>query len=129
METDIMRSHSFPYIPAVTGRSPTRWVDTQAPVACRRCGEIWFHGDPALRMPCRACGARAGEPCRRRGGGNENVCGSRDQDAVRSGLLRPCDGLTWDGRHTKPLDLSASPIPGSLHCQSVRSGSPAGGIA
>jgi len=67
-------------------------------------------GDPAYDVACRGCGARPGTPCRRAEGGNERVCFQRDRDALREGLLPPCTGLSWDGRHDKPLRLSAAPI-------------------
>ncbi|WP_068173747.1 hypothetical protein [Neokomagataea thailandica] len=98
-----MRRYAFPYIPNRPVRVPQRWTDTFAPLSCRRCSAVWEEGDPALRVPCRGCGAGPSEPCRRAKGGNERVCACRDEDAVRLGMLEPCEGLTWDGRHEKPL--------------------------
>ncbi|MBB2162759.1 hypothetical protein [Gluconacetobacter sacchari] len=38
------------------------------------------------------------------------------------GLLDPCDGLSWDGRHDKPLPLFAVPVANACR---VVTGSPA----
>ncbi|MFT9159468.1 MAG: hypothetical protein ABF491_03820 [Acetobacter sp.] len=100
---------------------PTRWASVDAPVVCRRCRHEWSDGDPAYGLSCRGCGAMAGQPCQRPEGGNERVCHQRDQDARRAGLLIRCDGLSWDGRHDKPLPLSASPLP---RTRPVLTGSP-----
>ncbi|QDH26077.1 hypothetical protein D5366_11745 (plasmid) [Neokomagataea tanensis] len=119
-----MRRYAFPYIPNRPVRVPQRWTDTFAPLSCRRCSAVWEEGDPALRVPCRGCGAGPSEPCRRSKGGNERVCACRDEDAVRLGMLEPCEGLTWDGRHEKPLRLRAEPVPSALMCRAVRTGAP-----
>ncbi|WP_264801949.1 hypothetical protein, partial [Acetobacter nitrogenifigens] len=88
---------------------------------CRRCRCEWDDGDPAYEVPCRGCGAETGSPCDRPGGGNERVCHQRDQDAIRAGLLAPCEGLSWDHRHDKPLPLFARPVP---HGMRVMTGAP-----
>ena len=81
------------------------------PVQCHRCGVEWPE-DPALSLACPRCLARAGEPCRRPRGGNENACIARDMLAMRHGLLSECSALTWDGRHTKPLPFDpGAPTP------------------
>lgn len=76
------------------------------PVQCRRCAAEWQE-DPALLLDCPRCLARAGQPCRRPGGGNENACIARDLLAMQHGLLSECSALTWDGRHAKPLPLGS----------------------
>lgn len=106
---------------SVTVRRPTRWICTSEPVQCHRCGMEWENGDPALTLPCTGCCADAGEPCQRRAGGNETVCIKRDRAAEVAGLLRPCERLTWDGRHTKPLRLFGTPLP---HMLPVLTGAP-----
>ena len=81
------------------------------PVQCRRCGVEW-QTDPALSLACPRCLARAGQPCRRPNGGNENACIARDMLAMRHGLLSECSALTWDGRHAKPLPFDpGAPTP------------------
>ena len=81
------------------------------PVQCRRCGVEW-QTDPALFLDCPRCLARAGQPCRRPRGGNENACIARDMLAMRHGLLSECSALTWDGRHAKPLPFDpGAPTP------------------
>ncbi len=77
------------------------------PVQCRRCAAEWAT-DPALLLDCPRCSARAGQPCCRPSGGNENACIARDVLAIRRGLLGECPALTWDGRHSKPLPLSCT---------------------
>lgn len=101
--------------------APVRWACTTGPVSCRRCYAAFEEGDPAYRVVCRGCGAAAGAPCRRPRGGNERVCHQRDTDAIGMGLLDPCDGLSWDGRHDKPLPLYAVRV--ARACQ-VITGSP-----
>ena len=81
------------------------------PVQCRRCAAEW-PTDPALLLNCPRCSARAGQPCRRPSGGNEQACIARDVLAMRRGLLGPCTALTWDGRHSKPLPLARTVLPG-----------------
>ena len=93
---------------------PTRWICTDEPVTCRRCHMEWSDGDPALSLACRGCGAKAGSPCQRPQGGNERVCFQRDRDALAERLMLPCDGLSWDGRHDKPLKLSLNPLPQAI---------------
>lgn len=119
-----MRRYQFPYVPSPRGRPPMRWTDTQEPTTCRRCNTHWEDGDPALTIACTGCGAPADEPCRRSSGGNERVCACRDEAAVQMGLLTRCEGLTWDGRHEKPLLLRERPIAHALMCRSVRTGAP-----
>lgn len=102
-------------------RRPIRWACTTDAVTCRRCNTVWEEGDPAYQIACRGCGAPKGMPCRRPAGGNERVCPERDIDTTRAGLLQRCDGLSWDGRHDKPLALRAQRLPRSLQ---VMSGSP-----
>ena len=80
------------------------------PVQCRRCAAEW-ETDPALSLDCPRCSARAGQPCRRPEGGNENACIARDVQAMRRGLLSECSALTWDGRHSKPLPLAGMALP------------------
>ena len=82
------------------------------PVQCRRCAAEW-PTDPALSLDCPRCSARAGQPCCRPGGGNENACIARDVLAMRGGLLSECPSLTWDGRHSKPLPLACTGMPGT----------------
>ncbi len=82
------------------------------PVQCRRCAAEW-PADPALSLDCPRCSARAGQPCCRPGGGNENACIARDVLAMRGGLLSECPSLTWDGRHSKPLPLACTGMPGT----------------
>jgi len=82
------------------------------PVQCRRCAAEW-PTDPALSLDCPRCSARSGQPCRRPGGGNENACIARDVLAMRGGLLSECPALTWDGRHSKPLPLACTAMPGT----------------
>jgi len=77
------------------------------PVQCRRCAAEW-PTDPALLLDCPRCSARAGQPCCRPSGGNENACIARDVLATRRGLLGECPALTWDGRHSKPLPLACT---------------------
>ena len=77
------------------------------PVQCRRCAAEW-PTDPALLLDCPRCSARAGQPCCRPSGGNENACIARDVLAIRRGLLGECPALTWDGRHSKPLPLACT---------------------
>ena len=89
-----------------TQQTPHRWACVSAPVTCRRCHHHWAGGDPAYSLACRGCGAPAGAPCCRPEGGNERVCHQRDRDARTTGLLIACEGLSWDGRHDKPLPLS-----------------------
>ncbi|MBB2157916.1 hypothetical protein HLH33_16680 [Gluconacetobacter diazotrophicus] len=91
-------------------RRPTRWSCTSERVTCRRCNHVWEDGDPAYRIACRGCDAAIGSPCRRPRGGNERVCHQRDTDALRQGLFEPCEGLSWDGRHDKPLPLYGGPV-------------------
>ena len=102
--------------------APIRWACTSGPVPCRRCYAAFEEGDPAYRVACRGCAAPAGVPCRRPRGGNERVCHQRDTDAIGMGLLDPCDGLSWDGRHDKPLPLFAAPVANACR---VVTGSPA----
>jgi hypothetical protein len=110
------------FLPPVSKRrAPSRWACVDAPVTCRRCHHEWPAGDPAYQMACRGCGALPGQPCCRPEGGNERVCFQRDQDARRAGLLIPCEGLSWDGRHDKPLRLSLSRSPDA---RAVLSGAP-----
>ncbi|MBO1360267.1 hypothetical protein J2D73_10760 [Acetobacter sacchari] len=100
---------------------PVRWACTSAAVSCRRCHHEWDDGDPAYALPCRGCGADTASPCERPGGGNERACHQRDQDATRAGLLEPCEGLSWDRRHDKPLPLFTRPVPQGAR---VRTGAP-----
>ena len=102
----------------------TPWPAAHALATCRRCNMHWEDGDPALTIACTGCGAPADEPCRRSSGGNERVCACRDEAAVQMGLLTRCEGLTWDGRHEKPLLLRERPIAHALMCRSVRTGAP-----
>ena len=83
------------------------------PVQCRRCAAEW-PTDPALLLDCPRCSARAGQPCCRQDGGNENACIARDMLATRHGLLSECPALTWDGRHSKPLPLACTAPPGMV---------------
>jgi len=90
-----------------------RFVQPQfatGPVQCRRCAAEW-PTDPALLLDCLRCSARAGQPCQRPGGGNENACNARDVLAMRRGLLSECPALIWDGRHSKPLPLACTAMP------------------
>ena len=77
------------------------------PVQCRRCAAEW-PTDPALLLDCPRCSARAGQPCCRPSGGNENACITRDVLATRRGLLGECPALTWNGWHSKPLPLACT---------------------
>lgn len=106
-----------------SSRPPLRWANLKAPVTCTKCSVTWLQGDPALSLDCRGCGALAGEPCQRWGGGNEHVCPQRDDDAVWIGKLRPCESLTWDGRHQKPLRFQATSV-GDGTLTPIRTGSP-----
>ncbi|GCD54403.1 hypothetical protein [Acetobacter pasteurianus] len=54
-------------------------------------------------------------------GGNERVCFQRDRQAIRDGLLMPCEGLSWDGRHDKRLMMTLHPYP---HAIPIMSGAP-----
>ena len=100
---------------------PTRWICTDEPVTCRRCHIEWLDGDPALSIECPGCCAEAGYPCQRPQGGNERVCFQRDRQAIRDGLLMPCEGLSWDGRHDKRLMMTLHPYP---HAIPIMSGAP-----
>ncbi len=115
-----MRPIIFPR-PVFRKPAPSRWACVSDPVTCRRCHHEWPDGDPAYQMVCRGCGAPPGRPCCRPEGGNERVCFQRDQDARRAGLLISCEGLSWDGRHDKPMKLSLSR---SLGACAVLSGAP-----
>ncbi len=79
------------------------------PVQCRRCGEEWPGGDPALRVLCPTCQAPPGRRCRRSSAHECVVHAARDGLATGMGLLTACPALTWDGRHAKPLPLPAPP--------------------
>ncbi|QEO18958.1 hypothetical protein FLP30_13920 (plasmid) [Acetobacter vaccinii] len=115
-----MRPNIFP-LPAPKRPASSRWACVGDPVTCRRCHHEWPAGDPTYQLACRGCGALSRHPCCRPEGGNERVCFLRDQDARRSGLLIPCEGLSWDGRHDKPLTLSLSR---STDARAVLSGAP-----
>ncbi|GBQ91067.1 hypothetical protein [Asaia krungthepensis] len=105
-----------------TFSTPVRWSCTSESVTCRRCHHEWDDGDPAYRFACPDCNATPGNPCQRSAGGNERVCPGRDRVAQAAKLLGPCEGLSWDGRHDKPLPLRASRT--NPAWQLVRTGSP-----
>lgn len=78
-------------------------------VQCRRCGEEWPLGDPALHVACPTCQAPPGRRCRRPSAHECVVHAARDGLATGMGLLTACPALTWDGRHAKPLPFPAPP--------------------
>jgi len=47
-------------------------------------------------------------PARRR----QRACLHRPRRAGDAGMLGPCTALTWDGRHSKPLPLACTALPG-----------------
>ena len=96
-------------------------------VHCARCGEMWPHGDPALRVACPNCHAPPGRRCHRPSAHECVVHAARDQLAMDMGLLKPCPALTWDDRHAKPLPLPARPAPPRLAC-TVPTPAPAQGV-
>ena len=69
-------------------------------VACKACGAEW-PSEPALRVACPRCQARAGERCIWRGPHGYTCHIGRDLLAMREGHLTACDALTWDGRHSR----------------------------
>ena len=99
--------HDFPALPAQL-RSRTEPALGQA-VQCRRCGEEWPLGDPALHVACPTCQAPPGRRCRRPSAHECVVHAARDGLATGMGLLTACPALTWDGRHAKPLPFSPPP--------------------
>ena len=118
-----MRPHRIPTATSPRPPAPMRWANVTDPLTCTRCGVTWMAGDPAITLPCRGCDAEPGQPCRRWAGGNENVCAQRDHDARQAGLLKECEALTWDGRHSKPLRLWASSVGGTVP-DAIRTGTP-----
>ena len=74
-------------------------------VTCDRCGQSWER-DPALEVPCPACGAGVGQGCRR-----------------PSGYTGPFVGL-----HTERDILAMALVPGYGRCPAANQGLPDGEI-
>ena len=95
------------------GRSPRRESVARfsTTIECKAYRETWQDGDPALRVECPRCNARAGERCVWTGPHGVTTHIARDMAAMQAGEMTRCGALTWDGRHSRHLVLSCIAAP------------------